>query len=164
MAYIRQDYYKGIYGEIPEADFARYSWEACRKLDALTTGIDGVKKLKIAFPTDEDDAEIVKRCACQLVSLLAQIDAAEKEAAAVRGYEATDQGLRGKVISSVSAGNESISYSVKASAETDIDKAVTDPVFREKLLADTVKDYLSGVTDANGVNLLYMGAYPRRYA
>ena len=129
-------------------------------MDALTTGIDGVKKLKTAFPTNEEDAETVKRCACKLVSILARIDAAQKAADSVRGYEFTEQGLRGKVISSVSAGNESISYTVKASAETDIDKAMSDPALREKLLADTVREYLSGVVDVNGVNLLYMGRYP----
>ena len=33
---------------------------------------------------------------------------------------------------------------------------------REALYSDTVRDYLSGVADANGVHLLYMGRYPRR--
>lgn len=160
MAYIRQDYYKGIYGEIPEADFTRLSWEACRLLDAHTSGIDGVKKLKIAFPTDEDDAETVKRCACKIVNLLHQIETAEQAAASGRGYETTEQGMRGKVISSISAGNESISYSTKATSETAVDKAVADETFRKKLLSDTIREYLSGVTDANGVNLLYMGRYP----
>lgn len=31
---------------------------------------------------------------------------------------------------------------------------------QEKLYADTVREYLSGVTDANNVNLLYAGLYP----
>ena len=63
------------------------------------------------------------------------------------------------MISSVSAGNESISYSVGNA--TMIDKALSDPTVKEKLFRDTIREGLSGVTDANGVNLLYMGVYPR---
>lgn len=163
MEYIRQDYYKGLYGDISKEEFSRLSWEACRRLDVLTTGIDGVKKLKLFFPTDEDDAEAVKRCACKIVNILHQIEAAEASANAGRGYETTEQGIRGKVISSVSAGNESISYTTKAGAETAIDKAVSSVSSREKLLDGTIREYLSGVTDANGVNLLYMADYPRRF-
>lgn len=161
MAYIRQDYYNSLYGEISEEDFSRLSWEACRKMDVMTTGIDGIKKLKNFFPTDEDDAESVKRCACKLVNLLSQIESAEKTATAAHGYEPTENGMRGKVVTSVSAGNESISYSATAAQETSIDKAVTDPKYKDNLMKEIIWDYLSGVTDSNGVNLLYMGRYPR---
>lgn len=62
MAYIDYEYYKTLFGEkaIPEADFNRLVWDSCKKIDNATTGVDNVKKLKIAFPTDEDDAEAVK--------------------------------------------------------------------------------------------------------
>lgn len=163
MAYIRKDYYEGIYGEIPEADFTRISWDACRMLDRYTTGFDGVKKLKRFFPTEEDDAEAVKRCACKLVNLLYQIEAAEASAASGRGYESTEQGIRGKVISSVTAGNTSISFAAKGGAETVIDKAAASATSRENLLRDTIRGGLSGVTDANGIHLLFMGEYPRRH-
>jgi hypothetical protein len=43
-----------------------------------------------------------------------------------------------------------------------IDKAVADKSVRNKLVADTIRGGLSGVKDANGVNLLYMGKYPGR--
>lgn len=164
MEYIRRDYYTGLYGEISETDFNRLSWDACRLIDRYTTGIDNVKKLKIAFPTDADDSEIVKRCACEVVNLLYRIQQAENSAAAGKGYESTEQGMRGKVISSITAGNESVTYSVGGnSSETAIDTAVKDASARENYIANTIRGYLSGVTDANGVNLLYMGAYPRRY-
>lgn len=161
MAYIRQDYYKGLYGEISEDDFSRLSWEACRKMDAMTTGIDGIKKLKNFFPADEDDAESVKRCACKLVNLLAKIETAEKNAVSAQGYESTENGIRGKVVTSVTAGNESISYSTAAAQETSIDKAVKDPKYKDNLMNEIIWDHLSGITDSNGVNLLYMGRYPR---
>jgi hypothetical protein len=44
---------------------------------------------------------------------------------------------------------------------TMIDKALSDPAVKEKLFRDTIREGLSGVADANGVNLLYMGVYPR---
>ena len=163
MSYIDYEYFKSLYPEIPEADFNRLSWEACRKMDVLTTGIDNVKKLKVAFPTDEDDAEAVKRCACALVDILYQIKQAEETAKSVSGYTETENGLQGKVISSVSAGNESISYAVgkSATAETWLDKALSDSAELDKKLNGTIREYLSGINDANGVPLLYLGdKYP----
>jgi hypothetical protein len=53
----------------------------------------------------------------------------------------------------------SVSYST-GSAKTAADIAVTDRKERKKMIDETIRDYLSGVADANGVNLLYMGVYP----
>lgn len=138
--------------------FNRLSMEACRKLDYYTTGIDGVKKLRAAFPTDEDDARMVRYCACKIVHILGQIEAAEAAMRNARGYEETENGLRGKVITSISAGNESISYSSGGgNTATMIDKALTDKTVQDKLITDTIRECLSGIRDANGVNLLFMG-------
>lgn len=139
-------------------DFDRLALEACIKLDNHTTGFDGVKKLRHHFPVDEMDAKRVKMCACKIVHILHQIEQAEKAANKARGYTETENGIRGKVITSVSAGNESISYSVGGgTTATLIDKALADKEVQNKLIRDTVREYLSGVTDARGVNLLYMG-------
>ena len=138
--------------------FNRLSIEACQKLDYHTTGLDGVKKLRAAFPTDEDDARMVKYCACKIVHILGEIEKAEAAAAIARSYEQTANGIRGTVITHVSAGNESISYSAGSSSTPNmIDKALTDPLVREKLITDTVRECLSGIRDANGINLLFMG-------
>ena len=161
--YITFDDYTSLYDTIEKRVFNNLAFDACRVMDIHTTGIDNVKKLKVAFPTDEDSSEVVKRCAAKMVNTLYQIRQAEVAAMESRGYESTEQGMRGKVISSVSAGNESISYATGNSSATAIDAAVKDKTARDKLLADIVWEYLSGVTDANGVNLLYMGRYPRRY-
>ena len=164
MDYIDIAYYSDLYGSIDEADFKRLSFDACRKVDNYTTGVDGVRKLSVAFPTDEFAAESVRRCCAKVLNLMHQIEQAEKSAAASNGYVETESGLRGKVISSVSAGNESISYAVNHQTATEIGKAVSDATARERLFAKTIEGYLSGVADANGVNLLYMGRYkPRRY-
>ena len=163
MAYIRKDYYEGLYGEISERDFSMLSWEAERVLNLHTTGIDGVNKLKIAFPTDEDDAETVKRCAAKIINFLHRVILEETAISAISGFTETEQGIHGKVIASVSAGNESISYSTATNTATEVTAAAKDHKVRDKIVSDVVWEYLSGITDANGVNLLYMGRYPRRF-
>lgn len=165
MPYIDKAFYISVYGSVDSAmddlTFNRLCWDACRKLDVATTGVDGWKKLKRSPPADADDLEAVKRCASQLIHLMWQIETAERIANQGRGYTETANGLQGKVVSSVSAGNESVSYAAgNVGASTLIDKALADKIAREKLFADTITEYLSGVADANGVNLLYMGPYP----
>ena len=100
--YITLEDYKAIYDSIDERLFNNLAFEACRVMDIHTTGIDNIKKLKVAFPTDPDYAETVKRCASKLVNIMYQIQQAEIAAVENRGYDMTEQGLRGKVISSVS--------------------------------------------------------------
>lgn len=164
MSYIEYKDYIRLYKSIPITDFDRLSWEACRKIDAATTGADGVKKLKYAFPTDEDNAEAVKRCACALVNTLYQIQQAEYSAKSTVGYTETENGLQPKVISSISAGNESVSFAVGSNLNTKtvIDKALSDKTMQNQIFNDTIHEYLSGISDANGVNLLFMGRYPYR--
>lgn len=165
MDYIDYEYYKVIYGDIPEADFNRLSWEAFRKMDVATTGLGNVKKLKVAFPTDEEDAEAVRRCAGALVSELYKLQQAEESARSAQGYiQHEDGSLQGKVVSSVSAGNESISYSVNGSSgsKTAIDQILSDKAAQEQYFNNIIIEYLSGIADSNGVNLLYMGQYPYR--
>lgn len=157
--YIEYDDYVQYYQDGCDfQNFNRLSIEACRKLDYHTTGLDGVKKLRAAFPADEDDARMVRYCACKIVHILGQIEAAETAMRSVRGYEETENGIRGKVITSITAGNESISYSAGGgSTATLIDKALADKSVQDKLITDTIRECLSGIRDANGVNLLFMG-------
>ncbi len=164
MGYVTYDYYKSIYGEdsMPETDFNRLSWEAFRKVDTLT-----LNKLKFAFPTNEDDVEAVRRCVCKLIEIARQIEAASKRVSEGQGYITDESGaLRGKVVSSVSSGSESISYTAKAEGgSTLIDAVLSDKTAQERLYLDTVREYLLLVPDSNGVNLLYAGIpYPRRNA
>lgn len=139
--------------------FDRLAFSAFRLMDVHTTGIDNVKKLREYFPVDEYDAYAVKHCAAKLIHTLHEITQAES----ARGYESTEQGLRSNVITSVSSGSESISYATGNAAATAIDAAVTDRKAREKLMAEIIWEHLRGVKDANGMNLLYLGMYPRRY-
>ena len=86
MGYVTYDYYKSIYGEdsMPETDFNRLSWEACRRVDTLTTG-----KLKFAYPTDEDSLEAVKRCVCKLIEFAGQFEGLADKTAQERLYRDT---------------------------------------------------------------------------
>lgn len=162
--YITYDQYVTLYDPIDETLFNRLAFEACRVMDIHTTGIDNVKKLRLFFPSEEDAAQAVMHCAAGIVNLLNQIRIAEVAALESRGVESTEQGVRGRVITSVSAGNESISYSTGGNASvTAIDAAVGNRTVRDKMIAEIVWEYLAGVQDANGVNLLFMGMYPRRY-
>lgn len=160
--YITFNEYCELYEPIEEKAFNRLAFEACRAMDDHTTGVDGVKKLKIAFPTDEDSKEAVSRCAAKILNLLHQIQEAEAAASAARGYTETEQGLQRKIISRVESGNEAISYSETKLANSTIDAAVADRSVRDELISSVVREHLSGIADANGVSLLYMGRYPVR--
>lgn len=162
MAYIDYEYYKSLYGEekMQESDFNRLLWDAEREIDKATTGIDGIKKLKVAFPLD-DDGEIVKRCIAELVNFLQKLELAENNANSFFEYVQREDGtLQGKVVSSVSAGNESISYAVGRSADTAISNAIKDLHSKDVAVYQFITSRLSGVSDAKGVNLLYAGRYP----
>ncbi len=165
MAYIDYEYYSSIYGQeaIPEEDFNRLLWDAEREINKATSGVDNVRKLKVAFPTDEEDAETVKRCICALVEFLNQIETAERNAGSLSQYTETEDGsLKGKVISSVSAGNESITYAVGKSSDTTISKATKSVEDKANEIYLFIASRLDGIPDANGVNLLLTGKYPYR--
>ena len=148
MAYIDYEYYKSLYGEnaLAEIDFNRLSWDAEREIDKATSGVDGVKKLKVAFPVNEYDAEIVKRCVCDLVDYLSQLEKAQSTMI-----------NDGGIVVSKSAGNESISY---ANTDSDISSALKGAKGKENAIYNFIVSKLSGVSDANGVNLLFAGRYP----
>lgn len=166
--YVDYEYYKSLYGDkaVEEADFNRLLWDACRKVDVETTGIDGVRKLKIAFPTDEYHSEAVKRCICKLIEIATKIEEAEETVRNANGYITREDGtIVNKQVASLSAGNESVSYVTSggsSSGATLVDKALADKELQEEWYRDTITKYLSGVYDANGVNLLFMGKYPYR--
>ena len=163
--YVDYEYYKSLYGEkaISEADFNRLLWDAEREIDKATSGVDGVRKLQVAFPTSDYDAEAVKRCVVELVSFLYKLEEAENNANSVGQYtERADGSLQGKVVSSVSAGNESISYAVGKSSDTAISNALKDRHSKDMAVYQIISSRLSGVSDANGVNLLFGGRYPYR--
>lgn len=159
--YITKEAYQALYGQIDSQDFDRLAFRACRTVDRYTTGVDGVKKLKVAFPTDDDSKEAVTQCAAALVSFFLQIQDAEKSASMGRGFVEDENGVHGRMVSSVTSGAESVSYSTIQHQKSTIDTAASDMSVRDYAVRGIIKEYLSNVKDANGVNLLYMGVYPR---
>lgn len=159
--YITYSEYTALYDPIEEKVFNRLEHEARRYVDRMTTGADGVRKLRVAYPTDADSVETIRHCVASVINILHEILEAEQSASSGRGYVETQNGLQGKVISSVSSGNESISFSTGSGMKTVIDAAVSDISSKNDLIFREIRDRLSGVPDANGVNLLYMGIYPR---
>ncbi len=155
MSYVTEDFYKSIYGEISSADFLRFSLKAERVLLDYTTGVDGFEKLTEATPTDEDVLTALKMCAADLIHTMSLIAYAEKRAGVVQRSDGT---VSPASVSSVSSGSESITYSV---GDTAFNTAVGDSDARRTLFSGIVRDWLAGAKDANGVNLLYMGVYPR---
>ena len=153
--YIDYEYYKSLYGEkaITETDFNRLLWDAEREIDKATSGVDGVKKLKIAFPVDEYEIETVKRCISELVSFLYKLEKVQN------GIISNDGTVNSNVIVSKSAGNESISY---ANSENIVSTALRSVKDKEKVIYQLISEKLSGVSDVNGVNLLFGGRYPYR--
>ena len=155
------EHYQSIYGDraIAESDFNFFVRPAQRELDRATTG-----KLKFAFPTHESAIESVKDCLCELVNVFYRIGKIESNSVENHGTttdEATGS-LRGAVITNKSSGAESISYSATAAGDSVYIRAAAEPNARKQLLKDTVNEFLTGVTDRNGINLLYLGPYPER--
>ena len=154
--------YNNFYSDSIEAqDFNRYAVSACQKADALTTGIDGVKKLKVAFPTDEGDAETVKAAICGVIHLMAEIDTLNKSAASAQGVVVREDGtVLGKTVTSISSGSESISYSANASGQSLASTIVGDAKAQNEAYNTILSEGFRGIDDDNGVHLMFRGFYP----
>ena len=154
--YVEYEYYKSLYGDkaLGETEFNRLVWEAEREINKATSGVDGVQKLKVAFPTNAEDVEVIKRCICALIDFLHNLEVAESGACFVRNSNGT---VHGGIVASVSAGNESISYSTN---ETSISNAIKSESDRNRTIYAFIASRLYGVSDLNGINLLYVGRYP----
>lgn len=160
--YVTLEDYNQFYSDsIEEKDFNRLAFHASKKADVLTTGVDGVKKLKVAFPTDEDDIETVKASICGVIHLMRQIESLEESISSGQGYITREDGtLLGKTVTSVSSGSESISYSASASGQTRASVLVNDSEAREREYKTILEEGFRGIDDANGVHLMYRGFYP----
>lgn len=158
-------FYAALYADsAADTDFNRLCWDAMRKLEVATTCADGVNKLGEHPPEDDYTVEAVKRCVCKLVQNAYGLEKAEREARTAKGYTTrADGSLQGRVVSSVSAGNESVSYANPGSSTTTTlaDKALASVAVREQVEREIIRTSLSGLTDCNGVPLLYVGEYPR---
>lgn len=160
--YADYTYYQTEYGgKMSADDFKRFGRRAERRIDGITGN-----KLQFAFPTETRSIEAIKDCVCELADFLYQIDAYSSAAMESIGTVTEADGtVKGKVITSISSGSESIGYSTAGSASTAISEAAKDKKVADAMICGMVQDGLTGVADSNGVNLLYAGIpYPVRNA
>lgn len=160
--YITYEQYTALYGTdaLTEAEFNRFGFIAQRKVDDMTTGVDGVRKLSVAWPVDEYDARCVVMCLCELANQMKAVEVARAAGAASIASDGTVTAT--KAVVSVSSGAESISYSTGGASMSAINGAAADVSTEAELYRATIRTYLDGVCDANGVRLLYGGSYPVR--
>ena len=159
--YLDFKYYQTEYGgklfENEDA-FKPYERKAERRINTATRN-----KLTFAFPIEEKDAAAVKDCLCELAEFLLRVDQFQEAASASVGVVTQEDGtVKGKVVTSVTSGSESRGYSTGGTIETAIADAAKNRKVFDIAVYSLVKDGLSGVPDANGVNLLYAGPYPGR--
>lgn len=160
--YADYEYYQTEYGgKMSVDDYKRFGRRAERRIDGITGN-----KLQFAFPTNERSIEAVKDCVCELADFLYQIDAYNAAAMESMGTVAQADGtVKGKVITSISSGSESIGYSANGSSSTATMEAAKDKKVADTMIYGMVQDGLTGIADSNGVNLLYAGIpYPVRNA
>ena len=147
MRYITYAEFSALYADaMTLTEFDLFEYDAETILDNWVLTVDGVNKLRVAFPTNRADAEAVKRCICALAMACKDINDADKQSISEHG-----------ILASVSSGTESMSF---ARGGTSLAKAVADEQYRAQYYGNIVRRYLAGTRDANGVNLLYGGAYP----
>ena len=157
--YADETYYTSKYGgkTVPSADFPRLSRKAAHMMDVVTGN-----KLRFAFPKIKADTTAVKDCLCELTDFLYNVE--QYNATAMQGVgtvQQSDGTVRGKVVSSISSGSESVSYSVGGNTNSSISEAAKSEKALEEAVYRMTRMSLTGIRDANGVYLLYAGlTYP----
>lgn len=144
MAYADYDFYKNeYYGDtIAEADFYKWAERASRQIDVFT-----FRRLQSAYPSDEYTDKQIKLCMCELAEKMMQTDKYLKSSALNEEGHAS-------IVKSQSAGSESITY---ATGETVYASVIKDDRSRTAFYRVTLTEYLNGLTDADGICLLYAG-------
>lgn len=157
MAYCNYSFYKSEYygNVIAEHDFPRLSSRAADMLDTLTfnritCSCDDRYLYDNEIVLGEKEVAKIKKTVCRFAELFFDIESAEKTSREVSGTTDTEEGKRGKLISSVSSGSESISYSTNLNNSV-INAILTDRKSQYRLFYDIAKEYLSGT------GLLYAG-------
>lgn len=134
--------------EIPLDDINKYLSRASDELDTLTYG-----RLIKAYPTEHIYDEKVQKAVCAVAECLYKI---EEQRKAVAARIDTDGKYTGP-ISSIKAGEESVSYASVNSSSSVYSAAAASKDAQDQLIAETAARYIANVPDANGINLLYAG-------
>lgn len=100
---------------------------------------------------DEKTEIKVKKAVCKIAEIIYDIEQFESQSRSAAGFESTDSGLKGKVISSVSSGTESISYATGTADKSYVADLAKDKNATEQYIYESIREYLSGT------GLLYAG-------
>ena len=166
MAYTDFEFYATTYhgNVVPEADFPRIADRASDFLDVIT-----FDRLVDGLPDDERAKTKVQKAVCAVSDKLYELELAEKQALSAAaggtssGTAGGTGGVNAGVITSRSAGSESISYASLsemangAKTWSAIYQAAGDETLTNNLLYSAARLYLTGVRDDKGVLLLYAG-------
>nr|DAK67731.1 MAG TPA: Head Tail Connector Protein [Caudoviricetes sp.] len=166
MAYTTFTFYENTYhgNVVPAEDFDRIADRASDFLDVIT-----FDRLVGGLPDDERGKTKVQKAVCAVCDKLYYLELADIQAlsAAAGGISSGSAGGTGGVnagvITSRSAGSESISYASPsemangAKTWSAVYQAAGDPQETNKILESAARLYLTGVRDDKGVLLLYAG-------
>lgn len=163
MAYADFEFYATTYhgNVVPEADFPRIADRASDFLDVIT-----FDRLVDGLPSDERAATKVQKAVCAVSDKLYELELADKQALSAAAGSTSSSGSGGAtsgVITSRSAGSESISYASLSDTASGaknwsaVYQAAGDEEATNKLLYGAAKLYLTGVRDDNGELLMFAG-------
>ena len=157
MAYADYKFYiEKYYGDtVPESDFDKYVDQASDRIDMIT-----FYRLVTGMPENERSQTRIKKAVCALAEAIYQIDQIKKASMDTVGTVVREDGtVVSKAVSSVSSGSESISYATGTSGSgVDIySQAAASKESENILLRQIATEYLAGVSNKEGINLLYAG-------
>lgn len=156
MAYTDYEFYKSkFYGDtVPESDFLKYAERASDRIDQYT-----FDRLVDGLPDDERVKTKVQKAVCAVADTMYQIDQIKKASMDTVGTIQKEDGtVVNKAVSSVSSGNESISYATGSNISSNVYvQASMDKKVENALLLNVATEYLAGATNDKGVFLLYAG-------
>ena len=163
MAYTDFEFYATTYhgNVVPEADFPRIADWASDFLDVIT-----FDRLVGGLPDDERAKTKVQKAVCAVSDKLYELELAEKQANAAAqagGSSGASGGATSGIISSRSAGSESISYASLSDTASGaknwsaVYQAAGDETLTNNLLYSAARLYLTGVKNDEGELLLYAG-------
>lgn len=156
MAYTDYEFYKNkFYGDtVPESDFLKYAERASDRIDQYT-----FDRLVDGLPENERAKTKVQKAVCAVADTMYQIDQIKKASMDTVGTIQKEDGtVVNKAVSSVSSGNESISYVTGSNISGNVyAQASMDKKVENALLLNVATEYLAGATNDKGICLLYAG-------
>lgn len=156
MAYTDYEFYKNeFYGDtVPESNFLKYAERASDRIDQYT-----FDRLVDGLPENERAKTKVQKAVCAVADEMYKVDQIKKASMDTVGTIQKEDGtVVNKAVSSVSSGNESISYATGSNISGNVyAQASMDKKVENALLLNVATEYLAGATNDKGICLLYAG-------